>query len=78
MKKKYNWKLLNKHSRNYGGSCRFCGGVCENEDVIKQWDELNEELFYLSNYRFLNEKALARYRYLSSRRDKCLTYIINY
>lgn len=28
-----NWKLLRQHAQNYDGTCRYCGGLCANEEA---------------------------------------------
>lgn len=70
MRKTYNWKLLEKHAKNYDGTCRFCGGQCQCREAVMQRKSVKTEFSYLHNKYLdsgLDRKEYNRYKYLEKR-----------
>lgn len=77
MRKTYNWKLLEKHAKNYDGTCRFCGGQCRCREAVMQKKSVKTEFSYL-NKKYLDSemdrKEYNRYKYLARRINDIYTY----
>ena len=75
--KKYNWKKMELHARNYDGTCSCCGGRCTEDDVSDMFYAAENESTdaYLWWRNFPSESAsYRRYYYLRKRLDRCYNY----
>lgn len=75
--KKYNWKKMEAHARNYDGTCSCCGGWCTEDDVAEML--LHAEADMIDCYNWYSKhpeskSAYRRYNYLKKRLDNCCTY----
>lgn len=65
------------HSKNYSGTCAYCGGKCTDEASIKEWAKCNDEIHKLmdSELGSHSNPDYKRLRYLMKRRAEHLNYL---
>lgn len=75
-----NWKLLEAHAKNYDGTCRYCGGRCQNataererEKAIAEMDQTHYNLWYeIDGY--ARKRYQRRLQYLKKRYANTITW----